>query len=114
MMWSLGKTRIGKGCKINNGTHIGHNVEVGEDTIMLPHGYLGGSSKVGKRCWIGPKALVRNGVEVGSDVFVGMGSVVTKNIPDGMTVMGSPAREVEDQKKLMKFWADMIAGSERK
>ncbi|MBW2037753.1 MAG: UDP-3-O-(3-hydroxymyristoyl)glucosamine N-acyltransferase [Deltaproteobacteria bacterium] len=110
---TLGGTMIGNGCKINNGTHIGHNVEVGEDTIILPHCYLGGSSKVGKRCWIGPKTLVRNGVEVGSDVFVGMGSVVTKNIPNGISVMGSPAREVEDQKKLVKHWADVIAESDQ-
>ncbi|MHA2429344.1 MAG: hypothetical protein ACXADB_15095, partial [Candidatus Hermodarchaeia archaeon] len=35
-------------------------------------------------------------------------SVVTKNIPSGLTVMGSPAREVEDQKKLLRYWAEVI------
>ncbi|MHA2429345.1 MAG: UDP-3-O-(3-hydroxymyristoyl)glucosamine N-acyltransferase, partial [Candidatus Hermodarchaeia archaeon] len=64
---SLGKTVIRDGCKINNGTHIGHNVEIGEDTIILPQAYLGGSSKVGPRCWIGPHAIVRNRIKIGSD-----------------------------------------------
>jgi UDP-3-O-[3-hydroxymyristoyl] glucosamine N-acyltransferase len=109
---TLGKTVIRDGCKINNGTHIGHNVEVGEDTIILPQAYLGGSSKVGQRCWIGPHAIVRNRVIIGSDITVGMGSVVTKDIPSGLTVMGSPAREVEDQKKLLRYWAKVIAQSD--
>jgi UDP-3-O-[3-hydroxymyristoyl] glucosamine N-acyltransferase len=109
---TLGKTVIRDGCKINNGTHIGHNVEIGEDTIILPQVYLGGSSRVGKRCWIGPNSTVRNGIQIGSDVFIGMGSVVTKDIPDRVSVMGSPAREVEDQKKLLRYWGDVITRSD--
>lgn len=106
---TLGNTVIRNGCKINNSTHIGHNVEIGEDTIILPQVYLGGSSKIGKRCWIGPNATVRNRVEIGSDAVIGMGSVVTKNIPNGVTVMGSPAREIGKQKELLRYWAEVIA-----
>jgi UDP-3-O-[3-hydroxymyristoyl] glucosamine N-acyltransferase len=106
---ALGTTAIGDGCKINNGTHIGHNVKVDKNTIILPHAYLGGSSKVGERCWVGPKATIRNKIEIGSDVFIGMGAIVTKNVPSGATVMGAPAREVTDQKKLQKYWNQVIA-----
>jgi len=111
---TLEDTVIADGCKINNATHIGHNVEIGEDTIVLPHVYLGGSSKVGSRCWIGPHTTVRNGIHIGSYVCVGMGSVITKDIPSGVTVMGAPARESEDQKKLMAHWADVISKSNQR
>jgi UDP-3-O-[3-hydroxymyristoyl] glucosamine N-acyltransferase len=109
---ALGNTIIKDGCKINNGTHIGHNVEVGGNTIILPHVYLGGSAKVGEACWIGPCVTVRDHIEIGSKAFIGFGSVVTKNIPNGVTVMGSPAREIEDQKKLLEHWSDIIAQAE--
>ena len=109
---ALENTIIKDGCKINNGTHIGHNVEVGGNTIILPHVYLGGSAKVGKACWIGPCVTVRDHIEIGSKAFIGFGSVVTKNIPNGVTVMGSPAREIGDQKKLLEHWSDIIAQAE--
>jgi UDP-3-O-[3-hydroxymyristoyl] glucosamine N-acyltransferase len=105
---ALSKTIVGNGCKINNGTHIGHNVEIGADTIILPLSYLGGSCKVGNRCWLGPCSTVRNQIEIGSDVFIGMGSIVTKNVPNGTTVIGSPAREIQDQKKLLQHWSNII------
>ena len=106
---SLGITVIRDGCKINNGTHIGHNVKISKNTIILPHAYLGGSSRVGERCWIGPKTTIRNKIEIGSDAFIGMGSIVTKNVPNGATVMGAPARELMDQKKLLRYWNKVIA-----
>lgn len=110
---TLGKTVIGEGCKINNATHIAHNVEIGENTIIMAQVYLGGSLKVGKQCWIGPRATIRDRIQIGSDVFVGMGSVVTKNIPNRVTVMGAPARKIQDQKKLLTHWALVIAQTDQ-
>jgi acetyltransferase-like isoleucine patch superfamily enzyme len=41
-------------------------------------------------------ALIREGVTIGHDVVIGMGSVVTKDIPDGMLAYGNPARVVRN------------------
>ena len=64
--------------------------------------YLGGSVKIGDQCWISLHSILRDRIQIGSNVFIGMGSVATKNIPDNMIVMGSPAREISVQKKLLK------------
>ena len=98
----LSNTVIKKGCKINNFVHIAHNVQIGENSIIMANVYLGGSVKIGDQCWISPHSILRDRIQIGSNVFIGMGSVVTKNIPDNMTVMGSPAREISVQKKLLK------------
>ena len=43
-------------------------------------------------CSIGANATILPGITIGKDVTVGAGSVVTKNVPDGMVVIGNPAR----------------------
>ncbi|GHB20306.1 maltose O-acetyltransferase [Pseudovibrio japonicus] len=47
---------------------------------------------IGKRVWIGGAAILMPGVTVGDDAIVGAGSVVTKDVPAGATVVGNPAR----------------------
>ena len=48
--------------------------------------------RIGRNVWIGGGAIVLPGVSVGDDAIVGAGSVVTRNVPPGVTVMGSPAK----------------------
>lgn len=51
-----------------------------------------GSSSTGERAYLSGNVVVRDGVSIGEDSFVGMGSVVTKNVPAGVTVKGNPAK----------------------
>ena len=97
---TLGDTIIGQGAKINNLCHIGHNVVVGKNCIIVVHSYLGGSSKIGDYSWLAPGVIVRNGVKIGRNVMVGMGSVVTKDIDDNCVVFGVPAKVVRKQPKV--------------
>lgn len=53
---------------------------------------LGRPVQVGRNVWIGAGALILPGVTVGDDAIVGAGSVVTRDVPAGATVMGNPAR----------------------
>jgi len=48
---------------------------------------------IGRNVWIGGGALILPGVTIGEDAVVGAGSVVTRNVAPGATVMGNPARE---------------------
>jgi maltose O-acetyltransferase len=43
---------------------------------------------------LGGGVIVLPGVEIGRDVVVGAGSVVTRSVPDGVTVAGSPCRVI--------------------
>ena len=48
--------------------------------------------RIGANCWIGGGAIILPGVTIGDDAIVGAGSVVTRDVPDGATVLGNPAR----------------------
>lgn len=89
---TLGATRIGARARIDNQVHIAHNVEIGEDAAIIAQAMIGGSVKIGPRSWIAPSATIMNQVAIGSDATVGLGAVVVKAVPDGATVMGSPAQ----------------------
>ena len=49
---------------------------------------------VGANVWIGAGAMIMPGVTVGDDAIVGAGSIVTRDVPAGATVVGSPARMI--------------------
>jgi maltose O-acetyltransferase len=55
--------------------------------------------RIGRNVWIGGGAILLPGVTVGDDAVIGAGSVVTRDVPAGATVIGNPARvraQVED------------------
>ncbi len=47
---------------------------------------------IGANVWIGSGAIILPGISVGDDAIIGAGSVVTRDVPFGITVMGNPAR----------------------
>lgn len=49
---------------------------------------------VGANVWIGAGAMIMPGVTIGDDAIVGAGSIVTRDVPSGATVVGSPARVI--------------------
>ena len=65
---------------------------VGPRTLITACAELSGSVEIGADCWIGPNATIRDGLTLGDWAFVGIGSVVVKNVPAETTVYGSPAR----------------------
>jgi maltose O-acetyltransferase len=50
--------------------------------------------RIGKFAWIGGGAIILPGVTIGDEAVVGAGSVVTRHVPAGATVIGNPARMV--------------------
>ena len=49
---------------------------------------------IGKNVWIGSGSIVLGGVTIGDNAVIGAGSVVTKDIPENMIAVGSPARVI--------------------
>lgn len=55
---------------------------------------MGKSITIGRNVWIGAQAVILPGVTVGDDAIVGAGSIVTRDVPQGATVVGNPARGI--------------------
>ncbi|MBN1152069.1 MAG: hypothetical protein JXA58_02560 [Dehalococcoidia bacterium] len=92
-------TTIGQGVKIDSHVHVAHNVMVECDAVLCAYAELCGSVRIGARSWIAPCACVREGISIGPDAFIGMGAVVTRDVPEGATVYGVPARQIGEQPK---------------
>jgi len=92
---ALSDTIIGEGTKINNLCHIAHNVIIGKNVVITAHVNISGSSIIEDNVWIAPNASLRGHQTIGKGAVIGMGAVVTKNIPAGETWIGNPARKLE-------------------
>lgn len=99
---------IGKRLFIDHGMGIviGETAEIGDD-VTLYHGVtLGGTSwnagkrhpTLGDRVVVGAGAKILGPLNIGKDARVGSNSVVVKDVPERMTVVGIPARLVERKK----------------
>lgn len=92
---SFSDTIIEDGCKMNGLCFIAHNCHLERNVWITGDTMLCGSVHVGKNTTIFSNVVVRDQGSIGSNVIIGMGSVVTKNIPDGETWLGNPAHKKE-------------------
>lgn len=83
---------VGHGAIISVAACISHDVCVGPFAQICPNVGLAGGAEVGPYSFIGMGATVLPKVKLGRDVVVGANAVVTGDLPDGVTVVGVPAR----------------------
>jgi bifunctional UDP-N-acetylglucosamine pyrophosphorylase/glucosamine-1-phosphate N-acetyltransferase len=93
--------RLAAGVKVGHFSYIG-DASIGEDTNVgagtVTANFDGArkhNTDIGARAFIGSDTVLRAPVRVGDDSRTGAGSVVTKDVPDGATVVGVPARIVK-------------------
>jgi sugar O-acyltransferase (sialic acid O-acetyltransferase NeuD family) len=83
---------IGVGAILNTGCSVDHDGQLAGGVHICPGACLAGEVQVGSRSWIGIGASVIQQVRIGSDVTVGAGAAVVRDLPDGVTAVGVPAR----------------------
>ena len=84
-------TIIRRGVKLDNLIQIGHNVEVGNDTVMSAQVGIAGTSKVGSNCFVAGQVGVADHLTIGNRVQIGSKSGIDKSVPDGEIRFGYPA-----------------------
>ncbi|VGO20230.1 UDP-3-O-(3-hydroxymyristoyl)glucosamine N-acyltransferase [Pontiella sulfatireligans] len=97
----FGKTRIGKGAKIDNLVQIAHNVVIGEHTVMCGQSGVSGSTTIGSRCILAGQAGLAGHLQVGDHAIVGAQAGVMKDVPERAFVIGSPAMPHLQFKKMV-------------
>lgn len=89
---SSGNTVLGDNVKLDSLVHIGHDAQLGKNVELPAGAIVGGYCVIEDDTYVGINATLRNRIHIGKKAFIGMGAVVTKNVDDGVTVVGNPAK----------------------
>ncbi len=96
---------IGANCKsgrfglVNRNASIGHDVTAEDFTTIGPGVHIGGSCHLKPGAFIGIGATLLPGISVGRNAIIGAGAVVTKDVAEGHTVAGNPAKMIKSTGK---------------
>ncbi len=93
---TMGSTIIRKGVKLDNQIQVGHNVEIGENTVIAAQTGIAGSTKIGKNCMIGGQVGFAGHITVGDNVHIQGKTGVTKSVKDGEILQGNPAMSYKE------------------
>lgn len=89
---TMGSTIIRKGVKLDNLIQIGHNVEVGENTVMAALSGVAGSAKVGRNCMVGGQVGIVGHSSIANGTKIGAQSGIPGDVKKENTVIiGYPA-----------------------
>ena len=86
-------TMVRRSVKIDAMTFIAHDVYIDENTLLIGN-RLAGHVNVGKNCYLGLGAMAKPRIKIGNGSKVGLGAAVVKNVGNGSTVAGVPAKEI--------------------
>jgi len=104
---SLEDTRVKDGAKLDNLVHVGHNVEIGEHTVIAAQSGISGSSRLGRRVVLGgqvgiaDRCRLEDGAIAGAQAGIPTGKIVRAGAP----VWGTPARPLDKFKEQYAWFA---------
>jgi sugar O-acyltransferase (sialic acid O-acetyltransferase NeuD family) len=86
------RTRIGANVILNTRSSVDHDCAIGDHVHVAPGAVCSGNVKIGEAAHIGVGAAVIQNVRIGAGATVAAGAVAVRDCPDGVTVMGVPAK----------------------
>lgn len=96
-----GETRVADGTKLDNLIQVGHNVKIGEDTVVAAIVGIGGSTEIGSRVTVGGQAGFADHVKVADDVVLAGRTGVIGNIDQAGQFFGLPPVPVKQAMRSM-------------
>ena len=105
---TLGSTIIRNGVKLDNLIQVGHNAEIGENTVIAAQSGISGSTKIGKNCMIGGQVGIVGHITIADNVKIGAGSGVEASITrEGAMMLGAPAIEINKARRNFIHWRNL-------
>ena len=105
---TLGSTIIRKGVKLDNLIQVGHNAEIGENTVIAAQTGISGSTKIGKNCMIGGQVGIVGHITIADNVKIGAGSGIEASITqEGAMMLGAPAIEISKARRNFIHWRNL-------
>ncbi len=90
----IGETRIGRGVKLDNLIMVGHNVVIGDHTVIAAQSGVAGSTRIGERCVIAGQVGIVGHVRIADRVTIGAKSGVSRSLTEPeQTYWRFPAKE---------------------
>ena len=125
---TMDSTVVGRGTKIDNLVHLGHNVQIGENCFIIAQTGVAGSTKIGSQCILAGQTGVNGHITIGDHVVLGGKSGVVGSIKEPGAYVGYPARPYSEwgrievilshlpelAKKIRRMEKWMNAGKEKK
>ncbi|MCK5594706.1 UDP-3-O-(3-hydroxymyristoyl)glucosamine N-acyltransferase [bacterium] len=100
---TTGRTRIGKGTKIDNLVQIAHNVEIGEHCVIVAQVGISGSTTLGNKVTIAGQVGLAGHIKIGDNTIITAKSAATKDIGPNMCVSGYPAIPLKEEQKIKAY-----------
>lgn len=96
---TMGSTRIGNGVKMDNLIQVAHNVEIGENSVIVAQAGVAGSTKIGKNVILAAQAGLVGHITIGDGAIIAAQAGVAHSIREKEVVLGSPAFDIREYKR---------------
>lgn len=111
---TMGSTFIRKGAKLDNLIQIGHNVDIGENTVIAAQTGISGSTKLGRNCVIAGQVGFAGHLNIADGTKVGAQSGVGKNVTEtGTSLNSSPAFGLKESMRSLAIFRKLPALEQR-
>ncbi|MCX6218906.1 UDP-3-O-(3-hydroxymyristoyl)glucosamine N-acyltransferase [Spirosoma sp.] len=111
---TMGSTIIRKGVKLDNLIQIGHNVDIGENTVIAAQTGISGSTKLGQNCVIAGQVGFAGHLTIANGTKVGAQSGVGKNVyEEGTSLNSSPAFGLKESMRSLAIFRKLPALEQR-
>ncbi|MCC7391594.1 UDP-3-O-(3-hydroxymyristoyl)glucosamine N-acyltransferase [Candidatus Sumerlaeota bacterium] len=109
----LNETRVGNRTKIDNLVHVGHNVTIGTDCLVVAQVGIAGSVKIGNGVILAGQVGIADHIEIGDRSRVGGKSGITSDVPPGSDIIGNPAIAPRDYARFTHFYRNISSYMKR-
>ncbi len=100
---TLDTTEIGEGAKLDNLIMVGHNVKIGDHTVMAGQCGVAGSTEIGKYVVMGGQVAIADHIKIGDRVMIAGRSGLMSNVESDRKIAGSPAIDLRNWLKIQAY-----------